>query len=611
MDHIELAELMFPEITETPESYEDKYPPRNLADGVLVTRLGPSPTGFIHLGNLYVAMVNERLAHQSGGIFFLRVEDTDDKREVEGAAEAVINGLSYYGVNFDEGIGTGGATERANAGGGGAGYDSAIKRPGTEPGGTAARTDAGTGGAYAPYRQSERGPIYRCYVKRLVAEGKAYPCFMSGGEIDNMRKSQERLNVTPGVYGEWAKCRNFTNDEAALRIRGENPYVVRFRAADSPADISVTDGIRGELSMPGNNMDTIILKTNGIPTYHFAHVVDDHLMRTTHVIRGEEWLSSLPIHIDLFEALGWKPPEYCHTTVLMKNDCDIKRKLSKRKDPESSLDYYRREGYHPEAVREYLFTVINSNYEEWRLENPDSPYTDFTFTTEKMSRSGTLFDMDKLRDVSKEVLLRIPAEKLAEFLIDWAKYAEKGNTKSPGDAKSPEGVGPTVLPPQGLSTQSDAELLSRDKKYLEKIIDIGRNGEKPRKDLAYGAQILDFIGYFFDEKFKISEPWPENVPSDDIPALLNGYLATYKHADDQSEWFGKIRALAEANGYAAKPKDFKKEPDRYKGHVGDVSTVVRLAIMGRRNSPDLWEIQQILGEERVRRRVADAVFTRK
>ena len=540
----DLAELLFPDVNKEPAYYEEKYPSRGLPPEARVTRLGPSPTGFIHLGNLYMAFANERLAHQSGGIFFLRIEDTDDKREVEGAAKALISSLDYYGIRFDEGT----------------------------------RADGETG-AYGPYRQRSRREIYRCFAKSLLAEGKAYPCFLTEAEINEIRGRQEANKLTPGIYGEWAVHRGLAPGEVRRRIERGEPYALRLMAGtETPGSIRVDDGIRGSLSMPGNLMDTVLLKANGMPTYHFAHVVDDHLMRVTHIIRGEEWLSSLPVHIALFSALGWTPPSFCHTTVLMKQEGETKRKLSKRKDPELSLDYYRTEGYHPLAMREYKLTIINSNFEEWRAENPLAPVEDFGFSTEKMGNSGILFDLDKLRNVSKESLLRLPARELAGFMIEWAEYAR-----------------PDVAP-----------LLKSDAENLEKMLDIGRSGGKPRKDLAYGAQILDFIGYFYDELFKIEDEWPENVPPGDIAPLLSDYLGAYRHADGRAEWFDRVRALAEKNGYAAKPKDYKKEPGRYKGHVGDISAVIRIALTGRRNSPDLWDIQQILGEKRTRARLTAA-----
>lgn len=550
MDYNKLAELLFPHIDKTPADYEAMYPPRQLPEGAKVTRLGPSPTGFIHLGNLYGAFVDERLARQSDGIFYLRIEDTDDKRYVEGAVETIITSLDFFGIDFDEGV-----------------------------------TMDGAKGDYGPYYQSQRGEIYQCYVKDLMQQGLAYPCFLTAEEIDAIREKQEANKQTPGIYGEFAVCRDLTMEEIEANIAAGKPYVVRLKSGGEPDPqkariISVEDGIRGTLTMPENFQDVVILKATGIPTYHFAHAVDDHLMRTTHVVRGEEWLASLPIHVELFEKLGFPMPIYCHTAVLMKIDEETgnKRKLSKRKDPELSLDYYRQEGYMPEAVREYLLTILNSNYEEWRIENPDTPAEEFLFTAEKMSNSGALFDLNKLNDVSKDVLVKLPASRLCQFMTEWSRE-----------------FNPEILP-----------LFEGQEEYIEKILDLGRDGKKPRKDLVYGKQIFQFINYFFDDYFKIEDAYPENAAAD-AKIILEKYLETYDHSDDQSQWFDKIRTITEELGYAVRPKDFKKNPDQYKGHVGDVSTVVRIAVMGRSQSPDVWEIQQILGEERTKSRILAAI----
>lgn len=547
MDYEKLAELLFPQIDKTPEDYYAMYPQRELPEGAMVTRMGPSPTGFIHLGNLYGAFVDERLAHQSGGKFFLRIEDTDDKRLVEGAVDIIINSLRFFGISFDEGAGLDGET-----------------------------------GAYGPYTQSHRGEIYQCFAKKLVAEGKAYPCFLTEEEIAEIRAGQEAEKANPGIYGDYAKSRELSFDEIKERLSKGESYVVRLRSEGDPDQggehvrkIHVRDAIRGVLEMPENFQDVVILKATGIPTYHFAHVVDDHLMGTTHVVRGAEWLPSLPIHVELFEKLGWEPPIYCHTAQLMKLDEEgNKRKLSKRKDPELSLDYYRNEGYHPAAVREYLLTILNSNFEEWRMENPDADIDQFRFTTEKMSNSGALFDLNKLNDISKDVLLRIPAADLYDFLKGWA-----------------EEFRPEILH------------IFDDRTYLEKILDLGRNDKKPRKDFIYAQQMVEFISYFFDDMFKVEDAMPAEVPAEDVAVILQKYLEGYDHSDDQSQWFDKIRAIAVELGYAAKPKDFKKHPEEYKGHVGHVSTVIRIALMGRAQSPDVWEIQQIMGEERTRSRI--------
>lgn len=550
MNSIELSELIYPEIANDTD-YEAMYPKRNLPEGAKVTRLGPSPTGFIHLGNLYGAFVDERLAHQSNGVFYLRIEDTDDKRFVEDAVETIISSLAFFGIKFDEGV-----------------------------------TEHGDVGSYGDYTQSHRGEIYRFYAKKLLAEGKAYPCFLTEEGISEIREKQEKEKIAPGIYAGWSKYRDWDRypDIEKLvidHISAGDPFVIRLKSDGTPnatgEDIKrnkVVDGIRGTLDVPENFQDVVIIKTTGIPTYHFAHAVDDHLMRTTHVIRGEEWLPSLPIHVELFEKLGFELPVYCHTAQLMKIGEDgNKRKLSKRKDPELSLDYYRGQGYHPAAVREYLLTILNSNYEEWRMENPEADIDEFKFTTEKMSNSGALFDLDKLNDVSKEALLHIPAYEIAEFLKDWS-----------------------------LEFAPEYSYIFDDMDLLVKILDLGRDEKKPRKDLVYARQIMEFISYFYDQSFKVIDEVPAEAEADKVK-ILEEYLSSYNHADTQEEWFNKIREIATNLGYAAKPKDYKKNPDDYKGHVGHVSTVIRLALVGRAQSPDVWAIQQIMGEDMVKARI--------
>ena len=557
MDYNKLAELLFPNIDKTPEDYEALYPARG--EDRVITRLGPSPTGFIHLGNLYGAFVDERLAHRGAkagnpGTFYLRIEDTDDKRFVEGAVETIINSLKFFGITFDEGA--------------------ALPAPGQEYG-------TAESGSYGPYFQSKRGPIYQTFAKKLVSEGKAYPCFLSEEEIADIRAQQEAAKETTGIYGKYAeKNRNLTYEEIEANISAGKPYVVRLKSDGDTSYFKIMDAVRGEVSMPGNNQDTIILKANGIPTYHFAHVIDDHLMGTTHVVRGEEWLMSLPIHVELFTKLGFEMPVYCHTAVLMKVDEETgnKRKLSKRKDPELSLDYYRKQGYHPQAVKEYLLTILNSNFEEWRMANPDADIDEFDFTTEKMSSAGALFDLNKLNDISKDVLLKIPADELADFILGWAKEFK-----------------PQIAP------------LLEDRDYLTRILDLGRDEAKPRKDLIYASQIWDFISYFYDDYFVIQERVPEQVSDEDAKEILSRYLDTYDHSDDQSAWFEKIRTITADLGYAVKPKDYKKHPDEYKGSVAHVSTVIRIAVMGRSQSPDVWSIQQILGEDKVRSRISQLI----
>lgn len=546
MDYKQLAERLFPDVTTTVDDLEARYPARDLAEGARVTRLGPSPTGFIHIGNLYGALIDERLAHQSGGRFLLRIEDTDDKRKVEGAEALIIRAMEYFGIHFDEGV-----------------------------------TLSGDKGDYGPYHQSERVEIYQAVAKHLVAQGKAYPSFATEEDLAKIREAQEAQKLNTGYYGKWATDRNLTLEEIDEKLAAGEEWTLRLRAAGNPEETrAIPDGIRGHVTIHPNDQDFVLLKTNGVPTYHFAHVCDDHFMRVTHVVRGEEWLATLPFHIELFETLGWEHPVYCHTAHLMKIDeAGTRRKLSKRKDPEMALSFYEEKGFFPEAVREYIMILLNSDYEEWRLANPDTPLEDFPVHLDKMATSGALFDMVKLEDVSKETLVRLDEATIADFVIAWAE-------KYQPDVAS-------VIAPQ------------RDD--FVKLLAIGRDGKKPRKDLMNAEQIVQFTKYFFDEWFTQEDALPENIPAEEAAAILEDYLATYDHTDDNETWFGKIRTITEERGYAVRPKDYKKNPDAYKGHVGDVSTVVRLAITGRRNSPDIWAIQQVLGEEKTIARVKQMI----
>ena len=545
MTNDKLASLLFPHIDKEPRYYYELYPRRDLPQEAMVTRLGPSPTGFIHLGNLYGAFVDKILANQSNGIFYLRIEDTDEKREVPGAVETIITSLNYFGIKFDEGAALSGET-----------------------------------GSYGPYYQSKRKLIYQCFAKHLVEKGLAYPCFCTEEKLQNVREIQDKKGENPGYYGEFATCRNLSLEEVNDRISKGDEFVLRFRSFGDPnKNLQINDGIRGTLSMPENYQDIVLLKRNGIPTYHFAHVVDDYLMGTTHVVRGDEWLSSLPIHAALFSAMDWPLPIYCHTGVLMKMDRGNRRKLSKRKDPELSLNYYRSLGYHPKAIAEYLLTILNSNYEEWRHENPNSSTGEFQFSLDKMSSSGTLFDMDKLNDVSKDVLAKLDDDELYGFLLTWAKEFRS----------------------------ELAGLFIDNKVMLLRILAMDRHGEKPRKDLVFGDQIFEFISYFFDDYYKTLDDYPEEVPTPDVKAVLMSYEKSYNHSDNRSDWFEKIRTLAADLGYAARPKDYKNNPTQYKGHVGHVSTVIRIALVGRSSSPDLWEIQQIMGKEKTLSRINNAL----
>ncbi len=542
MNYQQLADWLFPTVETTIDELEQRFPHRDLADGAMITRLGPSPTGFIHIGNLYGAMIDERMAHQSGGSFLLRIEDTDDKRKVEGAEALIIRAMEYFGIHFDEGV-----------------------------------TLDGDKGAYGPYHQSERVDLYQAVAKSLVAQGKAYPSFATEDDLAKIREEQEALKVNTGYYGKWASDRNLTMEDIRTKLDAGEPWTLRLRATGNPEETRIiADGIRGHVTIHPNDQDFVLLKTNGVPTYHFAHVVDDHFMRVTHVVRGEEWLATLPFHIELFETLGWEHPVYCHTAHLMKIDENgTRRKLSKRKDPEMALSFYEEKGYFPQAVREYIMVLLNSDYEEWRLANPETPLEDFPVHLDKMATSGALFDMVKLEDVCKETLVRLSEEEIADFVIAWAQKYH----------------------------QDIYEVIAPERDSFVKLLAIGRDGKKPRKDLVHAEQIVAFTKYFFDAWFVQEDALPDNIPADEAVAILNDYLATYDHQDDNEAWFNKIRTITEERGYAVRPKDYKKNPDAYKGHVGDVSTVVRLAITGRRNAPDIWSIQQVLGEEKTIARV--------
>lgn len=537
----ELAELLFPNVDKTLDYYENLFPERNLDKKAKVTRLGPSPTGFIHLGNLYGALVDERMAHLSGGTMLLRIEDTDDKRKVEGSEELIINSLKFFGIEFDEGV-----------------------------------TIGGERGLYGPYRQSDRKEIYQTAAKFLTQKGLAYPSFVSEEEMAEIREQQEKEGVNTGYYGKWATDRDLSFNEIKSKINNGESWTLRLRSNGDPeVAMKFIDGIRGEITVRQNNLDVVLLKQNGIPTYHFAHVVDDHFMRITDVVRGEEWLSTLPIHLELFYVMGWRRPNYNHTAHLMKVENGNKRKLSKRKDPELSLEYYMKDGYFPQAVTEYLMTLMNSNYEEWRMKNQDKSYMEFAFKTKNMSSSGALFDLNKLNDISKDVLARISVDKIVDILISWA---EKFDDKS-------------------------YKLLIKYREELIKLLSIGRGGKKPRKDLMNCRQIMEFISYYFDEGFEYVDSLPERVSKEDAKVILNSYLKTYNQNDTNEEWFEKVKTITDNNGFTSNNKEFKKNPEQFKGNITDVSTAIRVAVVGRQQSPDLWNIQQIMGETRVKNRI--------
>ncbi len=543
MDNNYLAELLYPDITETPEDVEARFPRRQLPEGAKVTRFAPSPTGFVHFGGLFPTRVSERLAHQSGGILYLRIEDTDSKREVEGAEENLIDTLAYYGVKFDEGAVAGGKDN----------------------------------GIYGPYRQSERREIYQAFAKELVREGKAYPCFCSEEELDAARREQEELKVDPGYYGKWAVWRDAPIEKIKEKLKNGEKFVLRLKSTGSvERKIKFTDLIKGELEVTENDKDHVLLKSDGIPTYHFAHAVDDHLMGTTHVVRGEEWLPSLPFHIELFRALGFKLPKYLHISQLMKLDENgNKKKLSKR-DAGVDMRFYKEKGYSPKAVVEYVMTLLNSNYEEWRAANPDKSYDEFPFSIKKMSASGCLFDFDKLNDVSKNTVARMSADEVYTSVLEWAKEYDA----------------------------DFAEKLSRDPEYSRRILAIGRGGAKPRKDITIWSEVKDYMGFFFDEYFELRDPLPEGFDRSEVRDILNEYRNIYNDADTQDEWFDRIKSLAAAHGFAPETKLYKKNPEEYKGHVGDISMFLRIAVTGRTSSPDMYAVMNILGKDKICKRLS-------
>ena len=542
MDFSALAERLLPREYPALETFEKRYPPRDLPKNAEVTRLAPSPTGFIHLGNLFVAIANERIAHRSGGTLYLRIEDTDLKRKVEGAVEAVISALDYFDISFDEGAEIGGDD------------------------------------TYAPWYQRQRADIYRAYVKDLIRRGRAYPCFCTEEELAALREEQTAKKEVTGYYGRYAKWRDAPEADVLAALDAGKPFVIRLKSMGDPArKFTFHDEIKGDVTVQENDQDVVILKSDGIPTYHFAHAVDDHLMRTTLVIRGEEWLASLPIHLELFDVLGFRRPKYGHNCSLMKMDGGSKRKLSKRKDPELSLSFYRQEGYHPFAVKVYMLTLLNSDFEEWHAKFPEKPLEEFPFRIGKMSKSGALFDLDKLNDISKTELARLSAEEVLAFLKAWAEQ---------------------------FGSQEERAYFA-DEEYLLRVLNLcmGTAGKKRRKDFVTAKQALGEIAYFFSSP-AVRDAY--RVSDEDKAAILDGFLATYSHENDAQVWFSKVKGLAASLGFAAEMRDYKANPGAFKGSVSDVAEVLRIAVTGRANTPDLWSIMQILGEARVRERIAAA-----
>ena len=548
MNYKDLADMIFPEAKDI-SYYEEKYPRRNLKEGAIVTRFAPSPTGFVHIGGLYQSLIAKKLANQTEGVFFLRIEDTDQKREVENGVVNIINSLKDFGLEPDEGM----------------------------------ISETEEKGNYGPYKQSERKEIYQAYAKYMIEQGKAYPCFCTPEEGEALRKKQEDAKVRPGYYGVWAKCRHLTIEEMAEKIKNGESYIIRFKSPGrEDRKIKHKDVIKGNVEFPENDQDIVIIKADGLPTYHFAHAVDDHLMGTTLVIRGDEWLSSVPLHLQLFYELGFKAPKYAHIAPIMKNDNGNKRKLSKRKDEEAAVSYYEEQGIPEEAVKEYLLNIANSTFENWRRANPDKDISEFQLQINKMSVSGALFDMVKLLDVGKTVISKFTAEKVYDEALKWAKRHDE-----------------------------ELEKLLENKEYSLKVFGIERGNKKPRKDIAKWSDVKENIEYMYDELFyskKQDYPYQTINEKNEIEKLLKLYIEKYyDENDDKQMWFDKIKELSGELGYAKEVKEFKENPGKYKAHVGDVSTVLRVALTSRTNTPDMYEIMKILGKKRIEERFKKAI----
>ena len=540
-----IAELIFNDVDKSTEYYEEFFPVRQLPEGARVTRFAPSPTGYLHFGGLYAGFASKLTADTTGGVFILRIEDTDKKREVEDGVTGIVTGLEAFGVAPDEGV-TGFNVEK---------------------------------GSYGPYTQSHRREIYRAFAKKLMEEGKAYPCFCTPEDLDDIRAKQENEDIK-GYYGAYAKCRDLSDEEIIEKFNAGIPYTVRLRSTgDISRKIKYEDMIKGKIEMSENVNDVVVLKADGIPTYHFAHAVDDHLMRTTHVVRGDEWIASVPVHIELFRALGNKPLKYAHIAPIMKEENGGKRKLSKRKDPEANVSYYIEKGYPEAAVKEYMLTILNSNFEEWRKANKTEDISKFPFNLKKMSVSGALFDMVKFNDVSKNVISVMTASQVYNLVSTWAKdYNEKLYN-----------------------------LFVADSEKATAILNIDRDNPKPRKDIACWEEVQNYVSFFYNEIYDADYTLPENINPEDAIEILTKYKDVYSKDDSKEEWFNRIKELCADCGFTPNVKEYKQNPDAFKGHVGDVSTVIRIAITSRTNTPDLYYILQILGVDEVMRRLDNAI----
>ena len=540
-----IAELIFSDVDKSTEYYEELYPARNLPEGARVTRFAPSPTGYLHFGGLYAGFASKLTAETTNGVFMLRIEDTDKKREVEDGVTGIVTGLKAFGVTPDEGV---------------TGFDSEE-------------------GNYGPYTQSLRREIYRTFAKKLVEEGKAYPCFCTPEDLEDIRNRQENEDIK-GYYGAYAKCRDLSDDEIIEKINAGVPYTVRLRSVgDIQRKIAFDDMIKGKIEMSENVNDVVILKTDGIPTYHFAHAIDDHLMHTTHVVRGDEWIASVPLHIELFKTCGFKPVKYAHIAPIMKEENGGKRKLSKRKDPEANVSFYIEKGYPEASVKEYMLTILNSNFEDWRRANKNEDINKFPFNLKKMSVSGALFDMIKFNDVSKNVISVMTNNQVYNLVVDWAKDYDK----------------------------ELYDLFVADADKAKAILNIDRDNPKPRKDIACWEEVKNYVEFFYNELYKADYTLPEHIAKEDAIEILTKYKDVYSESDSKEEWFNKIKELCSACGFTPNVKEYKQNPEAFKGHVGDVSTVIRIAITSRTNTPDLYYIMQVLGVEEVMNRIDNAI----
>ena len=549
----ELADLIFPNVTKTPEDYEKMYPKRDLKEGAVVSRFAPSPTGFVHMGSLLTTLIERKIPDETNGVFYLRIEDTDQKRSVENGISGIVQDLKNFDIKIDEG----------------------------------AISETESIGNYGPYIQSQRKEIYECFAKSLIERGLAYPCFCSAEDLDETRKIQELNKERIGYYGSFAKCRDLSNEERAERIKRGDPYIIRLKSPGVYENkVIFNDLVRGKIVFPENDLDVVLIKSDGLPIYHFAHAIDDHLMRTTHVLRGEEWLSSVPVHIQLFKLLGFELPQYAHLGLVMKIDEETgqKRKLSKRKDKEAAVSYYHEQGIPVQAVKLYLMTIGNSNFEEWLNQNPDRDYNEFKFDFKKMSASGSLFDLEKLINISRNYISRLTAEEVYENAL---KYTEEYD-------------------------QEFHDLLVKYKDYSINMFNIERNQKKPRKDYSRYKDIRDYTWYMFDELFEKNNnkeyEFQSITDKEEIKKILSLYLEKYYHEeDDEQTWFERLKDLSEELGYAREVKDYKENPDNYKGHVGDISMVLRVGITTKAQTPNLYQIIKLFGKDRLTKRLNEVI----